>query len=331
MPRSPRAIAATIALACALPALPALAAAPLFKAVVVEPQPGYQLVSAVKVNDHGDFCATQLAAQVHVSLWRHDAGFVEIPAPANRQITSCRALNDEDAIVGEVPGGAFFWSPARGWIDLPPPYGYDVITPFAVNDRDEVVGTVARAGESHHTRAFRWTPEAGLHLIDARTASDAASVNDAGAIAFDLQRDGFFEAGLLAHGKVHTVGSAGPLTSTFAVDVNAAGQMAVNGVGGQIPYQAGFWSRATGLVDIYGAQSASAIDAAGDVLVRTNDGVSAIWGADYGLVRLANAVTEMGKPATNLVAFDMSPAGVAAGIGTVDGVECAVVFIPIRP
>ena len=316
------------ALACAPPVF---ADAPRFKAVVIEPQAGYQHASAGKVNDHGDFCVVQVGAEHHVSLWLHGSGFMEIPAPANRLITACNGLNDTDSVVGEVPGGAFFWSPARGWIDIPPPAGYELITPDALNDRDEVVGTVARAAEPHHTRAFSWTPASGLRLLDARTASEAASVNEAGVIAFDLQRDGQFEAGLFAHGKVHAVGSAGPITSTFAVDLNAAGQMAVNAVGGPIPYQAGFWSRETGLVAIYGAQFAQAIDASGNVLVRTNDNVSAFWGAGYGLVRIANAVAEMGKPVTNLVAFDMSPAGVAAGAGTVDGVDCAVLFVPLRP
>lgn len=329
MPRLSLALCA--ALAC-IP--PAFADAPSFDALVVQPQPGFVNVQAVKVNDHGDFCAQQTAGDGthHFSLWLHDIGFTEIPAPGDRRIASCNALNDEGAVAGTTAAGAFFWSPARGWIDIVPPGpGAYVVTPYAINESDEVVGTLARKHEPRHSKGFTWTPQGGTRLLSAKVVHEAKAINDAGAIAFDSWRDGRSEAGLIQDGAVTTVGFAGALTGTYAVDVNAAGEMAVDGVGGPVQYQAGFWSSATGLVSIFGAQSATAIDAAGDVLVRTNDNVSALWGADYGLVRLANLVSESGTPATNLVAFDMSPSGVAGGAGTVGGIACAIVFMPIRP
>jgi uncharacterized membrane protein len=288
-------------------------------------------------------------------------GYQATPLPALSSIFAQSSADGINALgqvagtsnVGGTPSGRVFWhatlwTPGVGLRDLDTRGGVQLSGAYAVNDAGHVVGYDFGTGT-----AFRWTPESGIRSLEAAPGSPAqaaADINNAGQVVgrtLDDSRALLWDAAggvqVLGPGSAEAINDPGQVVGTTGAEafvwtpgqgiatfsVGGARTVAtdINDHGHVVGYysvaggQNGFlWTAADG-IRLLGSVWPRAINEAGTVVGRSENGFGFVWTDEHGLTDLntlidpadalgrhvaeANDINDAGQIAANAGGFGL--------------------------
>jgi hypothetical protein len=309
----------------------AAAGAPKYQVTVIANPVGYKTVSAVKVNNSGNFIAgANSGTAIDWFFWSSASGYQKIAAPEGYSIQSAAGINDSNEIVLNATPGPFVWDPSGAVTIIPISNGYTSPVATGINAVGAVVGSVK---SNITTLSFEWSPADGFSVLAPSRSTAAVAINDSAEVAATLLKANTRTdaARLDPSGRVWPTGFEPEGGRSVAVAINSSGTLALNYTFTSEP-NAAIWSRPHGIMLLPPINSETiAIADSGEVLGLSNPGGTLpqgnfIWGKRFGVAMLAD---QLNKKVDDLVAFDMSRSTkIISAFGKVFGNASALLLVP---
>ena len=208
---------------------PALAAPATYQVQDLGTLPGDYASVAMGINQAGDVVGWSAGPTgTRAFIYTNAGGMTALPAPANRPVTTARAINANGVVVGTAStsgtdvGHAVRWQ--AGVVSDLGTLGGDFSDARGLNTTGAVVGTsYSNGGSILGVHAFRYTDATGMvDLTPAYDDAHAEGINDSGQIAGSRN----YRAFRLTGTTFTDLGVPTGFAYSFAVAINSSGQVA---------------------------------------------------------------------------------------------------------